>query len=336
MVDANRPKATIYAVAHHAGVSIATVSRAISRPDSVTASKLERVRHAVRELDYVPSGAARSLAAKAHSAHGLVLPDLRGQYWSDLIVGYEAAAGELGQSVVLVIAHTKRDVAAAARDLVGGVDGITVAGASGLPTTAVTRLAQSLPVVVLAGQRTPGADIVRAESVNAAEQLTGRLLDHGRRNLVFVGDPAIAVDVAERYDGFVSAHTARGLRAARPLVAILEEDAGRAVARRVLRRTRLPGGFVCANDQLALGLLDLLVDKGVDVPGQVAVTGWDDIHAAGLVRPRLTTVRQPVRELAALAARRLQERIAGALPLAPSEPLVCVPVIRESCGTAAP
>jgi LacI family transcriptional regulator len=336
MVEPNRPKATIYAVAHHAGVSIATVSRAISRPDTVTSAKVERVNAAIRALDYVPSGAARSLAAKAHSAHGLVLPDLRGQYWADLIVGYEAAAGELGQSVVLVIAATKRDIAAAARDLVGRVDGITVAGASGLPTTSVSRLAQSLPVVVLAGQRTPGADLVRAEGANAAEQLTGRLIDHGRRDLAFVGDPALAVDVAERLDGFDRAHRARGLRAARPLSAVLEEEAGRAVARRILRRTRRPDGLVCANDQLALGVLDHFLDKGVDVPGAIAVTGWDDIHAAGLVRPRLTTVRQPVRELAALAARRLQDRIGGALPTEPPEPLACVPVIRESSGTATP
>jgi LacI family transcriptional regulator len=334
MMERDRPKATIYAVARHADVSIATVSRAISSPHTVTAAKLQRVHEAIRDLDYVPSRAARSLAAKAHSAHGLVLPDLRGQYWADLIVGYEAAAGELGQSVVLVIAHTKRDVAAAARDLVGRVDGIAVAGASGLPRTAVTRLAQSLPVVVLAGQATPGADLVRAESADAAEQLTGRLLDHGRRNLVFVGDPEIAVDVAERYDGFERAHRARGLRAARPVAALLEEEAGRAVARRMLRRSRMPDGLVCANDQLALGALDHLLDKGVDVPGTVAVTGWDDIHAAGLVRPRLTTVRQPVRELAALAARRLQDRIGGSLPTQPPEPLVCVPVIRQSCGTA--
>ncbi len=332
-VEARR-KVTIYAVAQRANVSIATVSRAISRPESVTAAKLVRVQDAIRELDYVPSSAARSLAAQAHSAHGLVLPDLRGQYWADLIVGYEAAAGELGQSVVLVIAHTRRDVAASARALVGRVDGIAVAGASGLPTTAVSELAQTIPVVVLAGQRTSGADLVRAESVNAAEQLTGRLLDHGRRNLVFVGDPGIAVDVAERLEGFERAHRARSLRPARPVPAILEEEGGREVARRILRRTRRPDGLVCANDQIALGALDHLLDKGIDVPGAVAVTGWDDIHAAGLVRPRLTTVRQPVRELAALAARRLHDRIAGALPTEPPEALTCVPVIRESCGTA--
>lgn len=302
----------------------------------MTAEKLARVEAAIRELDYVPSGAARSLAAKAHSAHGLILPDLRGQYWADLIVGYESAAGELGQSVVLVIATTKRDVASAARDLVGRVDGITVAGASGLPTAAVTNLAHTLPVVVVSGHHTPGADLVRAESVNAAEALTGRLLDSGRRHLAFVGDPGLAIDVDERHEGFVRAHHVRGLRPAKPLPAVLEEEAGRQVARLVLRRKRVPDGLVCANDLLALGVIDHLVDEGVDVPGRIAVTGWDDIHAAALIRPRLTTVRQPVRELAALAARRLQDRIAGVQAPGDPAPLACAPVIRQSCGTAIP
>lgn len=328
------PKATIYAVAERAGVSIATVSRALRRPDEVTAAKREAVVRAVLELDYVPHGAARSLAANTHAAHGLVLPELEGPYWSEVLVGYEGMAGELGQSVVLVLAKGKRDIAAATRDLASRVDGLTVVGSGGLPTSVVSRLAERVPLVVLAGSPTPGADLVRSENTQAAAELTGRLLDSGRTALLFVGDPDAAVDVRERYDGFVAAHRERDRVATAPVRVPFEEAAGRAVADRVLRRRHRPDGLVCANDELALAALDRLLDRGVDVPGEVAVTGWDDIHAARWVRPRLTTVRQPVRSLAGLAARLLQTRIEAGGAAAATHSVPSVPVYRESCGTS--
>ena len=99
--------ATIYSVAERAGVSIATVSRVLQGAGTVSSKTAQKVLDAVEELDYVPLGAARSLAVRHHEAHGLVLPELSGPYYSELLMGFESRAAELGQSVTLMLADTR-------------------------------------------------------------------------------------------------------------------------------------------------------------------------------------------------------------------------------------
>lgn len=328
-----RRTATIYSVAERAGVSIATVSRTLRDPASVSPGRRERVLAAIEALDYLPSESARALAAGAHEAHGLILPELDGVYYADLLAGYESAAGELGQSVVLVLASGRADLARRARTLANRVDGLTVMGSAGLPTTSIATLAQQLPVVVIAGAPQTGAEVVRAESLDAATELTLRLIDAGREHIVFAGDPDAAVDVHERYAGYVAAHRARDRRPSAPMRVTFDEQGGRAVADRVARRTHRPDALVCANDLLALAAHERLREHGIRVPDDVALTGWDDELPARYVRPRLTTVRQPVRALAALAARRLHERIAGDQSWGRTHVLPSEVIIRESCGT---
>src|SRR6476620_12348076 len=122
--------ATIYSVAERAGVSIATVSRVLQGAGTVSSKTAQKVLDAVEELNYVPLGAARSLAVRHHEAHGLVLPELSGPYYSELLMGFESRAAELGQSVVLMLAQGKKDVPQAVRKLATRVDGIAMLGYS--------------------------------------------------------------------------------------------------------------------------------------------------------------------------------------------------------------
>ncbi|MGW7685283.1 LacI family DNA-binding transcriptional regulator [Kribbella sp. NPDC054772] len=326
--------ATIYDVAARAKLSIATVSRVLQGTGPVSAKARARVDQAAQELNYVPLRAARSLAVQRHEAHGLVLPDLAGPFYGDLLMGYERWAGEHGQSVVITVTHGNPHPRRSVMDLAGRVDGIVVHGnALDLPTVQGLRKA-GVPVVLIAHPPATGCDSVRSESAASAEQLTTRLLDHGRTSLHFVGDPASSYDVSERYAGFAKAHELRKLAVPKPEQVPLTEDAGRQAAEKVLKAKKRPDGLVCANDELALAALTTFTANGVDVPGEIVVTGWDDVMAARYVSPGLTTVRQPMAELGRVAAERLHERVTGARTRARNDVLATQLVLRDSCGTS--
>ena len=329
--------ATIYSVAERAGVSIATVSRVLQGSSVVSPGSRQKVLDAVETLDYVPLGAARSLAVRHHEAFGLVLPELSGPYFAEMLMGFETRAAELGQSVTLLLADGKADLVRAVTALAARVDALAVLGAAAMPPELARTLTGRKPVVLVAGapdadeRELPGVERVGAENLRSAEQLTQHVLAHGRTRLLFVGDPDGAPDIRDRHAGFVAAHTARGMAAADPVRVPFREREGEIVADRLVAGDLLADGLVCANDELALAVLTRLQDAGVVVPDEVAVVGWDDVMTARYVRPGLTTVRQPVHALGALAAQRLHERVTGAEPGAPLV-LPTEVVIRGSCG----
>ena len=326
-----RRPTTIYSVAQLAGVSIATVSRVLQGTRATSPQTRANVLRAVQELDYVPLQAARSLAVHRHEAHGVVVPDLIGPYYSELLMGYESAAAELGQSVVIVVAHPREEATRAVR-LSSRVDGIVVANST-ISDEAALSLAQRTPVVLLARPAVAGCDAVSAENFQSARALTQHLVEHGRRRLSFVGDPDGSPDALQRYLGFMDVLSASGASAAGPIVRVgFRERSGADVAAQVLGQESPPDALVCANDELALSTMKALQHSGVRVPDDMAIVGWDDVMTSRYVSPGLTTVRQPLYELGRAAATRLNERIAGA-STAP-EPLILPTelVLRTSCG----
>lgn len=326
---------TIYSVADSAGVSIATVSRVLHGSTAVSPRTRDKVLSAVDRLDYVPSGAARSLAARQFEAHGLVLPELRGPYYSELLLGFEARAAELEQSVVVVLADGNRDLGRALRRLAIRVDGIAMLGSIAEDPSAARTLHGVKPVVVIAGDTDSGVDTISAENARSAHDLTQHLFDHGRSDLLFVGDPDVAPDVRLRLEGFRTAHRERGRSAADPVRIRFRESDGVTFADQLMAGRHHADGLVCANDELALSIMSSLGERGVDVPADLSVVGWDDVMTARYVSPGLTTVRQPVHEMGALAAERLHARVTGA-GLGSSPVLPTDIVIRGSCGCTTP
>ncbi len=322
--------ATIYAVAESAGVSIATVSRVLQGAGRVAEATRERVLEAARRLDYLPRGSARALAAKKHEAVGLMLPELTGPYFAELLVGFEAAAADVGLSVALLMTD-EPGLSRPLRQLVARVDGLAVMVRPGqLADEELDSLARRLPLVrMAAGVR---ADAISTENVGSARELTEHLFGHGRRRLAFVGDPDLAPDAAERHAGFVAAHEAAGIGVAEPLRVGYSEADGRHVAHELLDADELPDGLVCVNDEVAVALLDELQRGGIAVPDDVAVTGWDDVMTARYTRPGLTTVAQPVRELGGLAATTLHRRLTTGEQEHDPTILPTHLVLRGSCG----
>jgi LacI family transcriptional regulator len=213
-------------------------------------------------------------------------------------------------------------------ELAGRCDGLVILGRTVSNEVVADIGRRGLPLVLLARTAVGDIDSVQAENVETAKELGRHLLSRGARSLMFVGDPASSPDVAERWLGLeaaVAESEASTIRQLSP--GGLGEEAGRRAARMVME-AGLPDALVCANDELALGVLDGLRATGVDVPGDVAVTGWDDIMAARYAG--LTTVRQPMRELGATAARMLDELITGTRSVPRHEVLPTELVIRSS------
>jgi LacI family transcriptional regulator len=333
-VDRVADRVTIYEVASRAGVSIATVSRALRDSELVTPATRERIRAVVEELHYTPSRAGRALAEGRHAANGIVFPHLVGPYYAEVVLGYEEVAAELGRSVLILATYGRPDAAGQVLSLAGRVDGMAIMGRT-VPDEVVARIAGGLPVVLLARPPVPGIDAVSTENEATARQLAGHLAGHGYTRVSFLGDPDASPDVAGRYAGLVDGLRAAGLPAPALVPGAFDIEAGQTAAAELLAGRARPRAIVCANDELALGVLTAAEEAGLRVPGDLAVTGWDDVMAARFAR--LTTVRQPMRELGATAARWLQERVTERTSRRPAaaprrEVLPTQLVVRGSCG----
>lgn len=300
---------TIRDVARHAGVSIATVSRVMHQHANVSEATRDRVARAVEELEFTPSRLGRSLAERRHAANAIVFPDLSGPYYAEVVLGYESVAADLGRSVLILSTHGRAAAPAMVEEMADRCDGMVVMGRT-VPDSLLERLhTRGMPLVLLARPQLEGIDSVKADNTGSAEALAAHVLDRGARRLVLVGDPDLAPDLDERWAAVEQVAAGRaGTRVETIAVPVLDEATGQEVARAALGDA-LPDAFVCGNDELALGVLSGLDAAGVDVPGQVLVTGWDDVMAARYAG--LTTVRQPMRELGGTAARLLDEVITG-------------------------
>lgn len=328
---ADRP-VTIYTVADRAGVSIATVSRVLRGTAPTSPTTRRKVLQAVQELEYIPLRAARKVDVPRHQTHGLVLPGLNGPYYSELLTGFEAAAARYGQSVVIQLAAPTADLEDAVRRLLGRVDGLVLANDT-VSDAFVRHTCRGTPTVLVARNPVHGCDTVLVENLSAAQELTDHLLRHGRKRLVFVGDPAGSHDVTERYAGFRSALARSTAVEARPPVLVpLEETSSVAAVAAVLDLAEPADALVCANDELAVAMMSVLGRQGVRVPDDLAIVGFDDLMTARYVQPGLTTVLQPMRSLGHWAAIRLHERIEGRTHDVHPQVLPTRLVVRGSCG----
>jgi LacI family transcriptional regulator len=321
-------------IADRIGVSVATVSRVARGVGQVSPQMREKVVRAIEQYGYRPSHLGQALADRRHAALGVIYPSLAGPYYSEVIEGFEVEAVRARLSVLILGAQMLYDSEEMALERADRVDGIAVMGGSVSAEVFGALIRHGVPLVQFAGLPLAGVPTVRTESTDAVRRLTLHLIrDHGYTRLAFVGRPAGSPDASSRWDGFRAAHRDAGLRApARPVEVGFEQHDGVIAAKRLLRQATPPRAIVCANDQMAVGVLVTALGQGLRVPGDIAVTGFDDIPMAAITTPTLTTVRQPMRELGAAAARTLQQCIAGDCD--PDFDLVLPTklVLRRSCG----
>jgi LacI family transcriptional regulator len=343
---------TLYDVARLAGVSTATVSRVVHGQDRVRESTRERVRQAIEELGYVPDGAAQSLSRRRKDVIGLVcverevdhidIENVGLLYYDEILRGVEACIRHRNNwSLLITFMQGDRPDFSRMDALSGKVDGILI-GEGFVASSIIERLAARVPVVVIAGNlEAPGeraADVVAADNFSgSAAVITHLIADHGKRRLFHLDGPPNSPDAGERRQALefvLRSHPQCQLIGSTQ--GILSVRSGELAGENLLarHRTALPDAVVCANDQMAIGVLRAFAAGGVRVPEDVAVVGFDDIALGRLYDPALTTVHQPMRMLGERACTRLLDRIAEpglspAVELLPTEL-----VLRASCGCA--
>jgi LacI family transcriptional regulator len=336
-------RSTIYEVAKRSGVSTATVSRVMADGKGFSATTRDRVLAIAAELSWVPSGQARGLASRRSGIVGLLFPDLgrSGEaeeesplYVDQVIRGAERSATSVGDAV-LIAATRSESGRELAFSIAGKVDGLVVMARS-LPDDDIAAISRCVPVVMLANTPSSGGlDFVGADNRGGARQITTHLItQHGHTSLAFLGGPPESPDSQDRFAGFRDALRAAGLTVPRRPAATggFTEAGGQQAVTAMLGAGRLPGAIVCGNDEMAIGALAALRAARVRVPASVAVTGFDDIAASRHMRPALSTVHQPMRELGERSVRVLLERIAEPGRPPGSVVLPTQVVIRGSCG----
>jgi LacI family transcriptional regulator len=337
---------TLYDVARMAGVSTATVSRVVHGQDRVKESTRARVQEVIEQLGYIPDGAAQSLSRRRKDVIGLIyvvreekqndIENMSLLYWDEILRGVEGRIQDDHRWSLLITSLRARDERDYSRmlSLTGKVDGLLI-GEGILPQALLDRLLERVPMVIIAGN--PGRiDVVKADNMTGGSALVTHLIeDHGRQRLFHVDGPPYVPDARERrlaMERVVKAHPGSALVGSyRGNFSVLSgEEAGESLL--VTHGEQLPDAVVCANDQMAIGVLQAFARAGVHVPGQVAVTGFDDIYPGSLYEPSLTTVHQPMRLLGERACGRLLDRIASPAlqPLVESLPTELV--LRSSCG----
>lgn len=303
-------EATIRDVARRADVSVASVSRTLNAPATVRPDTRQRVLKAVAELRYVPHAGARSLSMRSSHAIGVVLPDLHGEFFSELVRGMDREASALGYQLLLSTMHDEAGLAGQAlRAMRGRVDGMVVM-APQLQPGALEAMLPPLPAVLVNCVGESPRPTMRIDNASGAAAVVAHFVEQGRKHIVHVAGPAANLDARERAAAYRAtlAKLAPGIE---PVVIegdFLEQSGIDAVERLAAEGVRFDALFA-ANDMMALGAIGALRERGIAVPTHVAVAGFDDIPLARYLG--LTTVAVRMDALGARAIARLAAQLRG-------------------------
>jgi LacI family transcriptional regulator len=326
--------ATIKDVARRARVSIASVSRTLNHADTVAPEIRERVLRAARSLRYTPHAMARSLISRRTNTVGLVLPDMHGGYFSELIRGVDAAAQARGLHVLVSSSHgNPLEINEALRSMNGRVDGLLVMSPHVDGETLSDALPVGLPTVLINSRAPAGArPAFVVDDFGGARAMTTHLTACGYRRIAHIRGQESHFASGERLRGYRAA-----LGEARDCGQVFDgdftEEAGYRIGREIAASSLRPDAVFAANDTMAIGCLFALTEAGIRVPQDIALAGFDDVPVARYVTPPLTTVRA---DIAGMGQRALA-RLLGAItqPDGTDTALETLPVelvVRASCG----
>ncbi|MDX6700316.1 MAG: LacI family transcriptional regulator, repressor for deo operon, udp, cdd, tsx, nupC, and nupG [Baekduia sp.] len=314
-------------VAKLAGVSQTTVSLVFSgkAPGRVSETTAEAVRRAARELGYRPNAAARALRSGSAAAVGLVVRDVTHPFFGRTLRGAQQAAWEAGHVVVLIDDNYGNALGGASVEALrdGTIDGFLFFAAD--PSPSLT--APGGPPIVLVETERPRLPFVRLDSAAGADAAMDHLRELGHRRVGYLRSSVGGQTFERRHERWAAHLRALGEDPEQQVVGFSGFDASSSIAagRALLQDPRRPSAFLCDDDLLAAGLVAAAHELGLDVPGDVAVVGFDDLELARLTNPPLTTVRFDAEALGAAAFELLHARLQGKRPrnrILPSELIV--------------
>jgi LacI family transcriptional regulator len=311
--------ASIREVAKRAGVSLGTVSNVLNRPDIVAEKTRQRVLLAIEEIGFVPNGSARQLRAGRSQYIGLVVLDVANPFFTEVARGVEDRLNEAGYALILCNADDSLEKESHYLQVLEEqrAQGVLITPVQN-DVSYLQQLRRRGIAVVLLDRPSRSKDFcsVAVDDVRGGELATTHLLEQGHRRIGFVHGPLSIRQCADRRRGMLQAVKASGLNPAEVIVDVatsaLKTVEGYESAEKLLRAKTRPTAVFCANDLLALGLMRGLIERGVSIPDDIALVGYDDVEFAGMLLTPLTTVRQPKYELGRMAAELMLEEASNA------------------------
>ncbi|GAA5346782.1 LacI family DNA-binding transcriptional regulator [Planifilum fimeticola] len=325
--------ATIKDVAKLAGVSISTASLALNNQPHVREETRKKVLEAAKQLNYQPNGIARDLKSSKTYTIGLILADLAGPFYSELIRGIQDVTASNGYDLVALsaVGENPKSVRYIQEKRTDGM----IIMAHNISTEMIRKAARpDFPIIVL--DRKMEADHIYSVGVDnrkAAFEAVSYLLKKGYRRIGYLGGPSNSTDNQQRFLGYRDALKAQGLKVEPKwcLQGRFVKEGGYQAVKLLAAQDLLPEAIFSANDEMAIGAMEALEERGIKVPQEVAIVGFDDIQLARYVRPALTTVRQPMYDMGSMAAS-LLFRLFQKDRSVRSVMLETELIIRESCG----
>ncbi len=304
---------SIIDVAKEAGVSIATVSRVINGSDKVKSETRDRVLEVVQHLKYAPNPAARGLIMKRTEAIGLLLPDLHGEFFSEIIRGADEAVQSKNYHLIVSSSHNDiKEIEAALRFMRGRVDALVVMSPMVHSEVLLANLPKSLPVVLLnCHTSNPMYDTIMTDGFGGAKEMVSFLLREGHKRIAIIKGGDENIESRERLNGCYAAFQEREMALDPELIIegdFTEESGFNAAMKAIALRNR-PTAIFAFNDSMAIGAIGAIREAGLQIPKDISVCGFDDIPIAKYLSPSLTSVHVPIHDLGAMAITRVFDRI---------------------------
>ena len=329
---------TVKEVARQAGVSTATVSRVLSGAVQVTEDLRERVLSAAAALNYHPNRAARNLRVGFNRSVGILIPDIENPFYTSLVRGVEQVLQAGGYSLLLANYNesSEQEKTYLSQMQAEGVAGLLFS-ASREPGAAYADLARAgIPAVAVSRKlANPSIDQVTVDNEGGAYSAVKHLLELGHLRIGLINGPQALSTSQERYDGYHAALRESAIKPVKQLVQHCDfrQTGGYLGMQKLLSLNTAPTAVFVASNLMTLGALQAIHEAGLDIPGQIALVGFDEMPWAVSLRPPLTTVAQPINEVGQTAARLLLERIQN-FQLPRREVLLKTElIVRSSCGS---
>jgi LacI family repressor for deo operon, udp, cdd, tsx, nupC, and nupG len=335
--------ANIYEVARRAGVSTATVSRVLSRPDVVAEDTRKKVLQTIERLGFTPNSAAANLRKLRTGKLLVTVPDISNPFFSQILQGIEDAAQRKGYSVLLgdTQHNPKREERYASMLKRKEADGLIFLGHR-LPKEVATFVKAAGPrcaPIVNGCEFSPGLGVpsVHIDNTKASAEATEHLYQLGHRRIGVITGPLVSPLSRDRLRGVKAQARARGVEANLLVVqGDFSIDSGAAMAEQLLLKKDSPTAIFCFNDGMAIGVIQAAKRLGRRVPDDLSVVGFDDIQFARYTDPPLTTVAQPMREIGEGTVRLLLEIVEGNQIAPVSITLPHTLMVRSSTAPVAP
>ena len=323
---------TIHDVAARAGVSVATVSRVLNGKELVREETSRQVLEVAKSLRYVPNVAARTLSIRRSQTIGIVLPEVHGEFFSEVIRGIDLAARAAGYHILVSGSHSDANEMIDVLDAMRGrVDGLVVMAPDVALTTLREQLAHKLPMVLLNSGDERHATIT-IDNYGGARTMMRHLASLGHTRVAFIKGPEQNADARERLRGY--RQVMRTLGASRELEfnGDFTERGGYDAVKPIVALTPRPTAIFAANDSMAVGALAALAEAGIDVPAGISLAGFDDIPIAHYVNPPLTTIGVDIAELGRRAFALLADAMDKGTNTKREECISTTLVVRKSCA----